>query len=148
MRRCGCVCVCHFLVFISSSCGAWGQHRTVYAGKQQLTDYQTTPQSSPCHMSRPLCAKVLKLCEKFHNRGNWETDGTHFFFFMFLFTSELLEEHSILIHEVSVSFRKHCVLDHVLKRKKKSLKLSLLVHLDKCCNIMLEIRTGLESGPF
>lgn len=42
---------------------------------------------------------------------------------MFLFTSELLEEHSILIHEVSVSFRKHCVLDHVLERKKKIVKI-------------------------
>lgn len=35
-----------------------------------------------------------------------------------LFTSEPLEEHLILIHEVSVSFRKHCVLDHELERKK------------------------------
>lgn len=63
-----------------------------------------------------------------------------------LFTSEPLEEHLILIHEMPVSFRKHCVLDHV--SGKKSLKLSLLVHLDKCCNIVLEIRIGLESGPF
>lgn len=35
-----------------------------------------------------------------------------------LFTSEPLEEHLILIHEVSILFRKHCVLDHVLERKK------------------------------